>query len=946
MARRASRSSPSTTLADRHGGHWQVLTGCRKGALAAALTDRRAGRRGPRARPAGRALRARAPSRSSCGTTATRSTRPATTRWLVLAAGRGVDAGGDQQRALRHAGRLPAGHRARRGAGPAAARRARGLAAPASAHLPASAARPSSARRFARWPGVVDARRSDRPRRARSTCAWSRRGSPTSRSPTATPSRASWSSSSGRGATDRYGPRDAERVPGRVGPARPRARDHRRSSGSPGYFLTVWDIVPVLPASRTSSARAAARPPPRRSATPSASPTSTRSSSACCSSASSPRLATGPRTSTWTSSRAGARRSSSTSTSATAVCTPPRWPTSSPTGRARRCATWARRSGTTVEEVDALVEVGRPGRAARRAERPPAPGHRPGRRGARLPAPPRHPLGRAWSSATGRWSRSARWSGAGCPVAACCSGTRTTARRSGWSSSTCSASACSTRSTTWSTWCATSTTSRSTWPGSTRSPRSTTCCAGPTPSGCSRSSRRAQMNTLPRVEPRCFYDLAIEVALIRPGPIQGNAVHPYIRRRNGTEPVTYLHPLLKPALERTLGVPLFQEQLMQIAIDVAGFTPTEADELRQAMSAKRSGERMAPSPRPALRGDGRARACRRGGRAGLRGTGRLRQLRVPREPLGGLRPPRLLHRLVQGPLPGRVHRRAAQRTAHGVLVAPEPGGRRQASRGGRPPARRQRRRGRRGARGGRTREWRAGTARPPSRALLGTRYRGGDRAARRGGPALVDDGGPGAPGRGHPRPARGAGHRRRARRSGSRRAGRAVANRRALVWARVRPPRPRPTGCPAWSPGRTRRPCRPHSQWEGVADDLWSLGMAPDTTAMELARDRLRRRGVLPAAALRSRPAGERITVGGVVTHRQQPESARGAVFLNLEDETGMVNVVCSRGAWVRWKPVARTCPALLVRGRIERSEGSMTLVAERFEPLELGPVPASRDFR
>jgi len=83
-----------------------------------------------------------------------------------------------------------------------------------------------------------------------------------------------------------------------------------------------------------------------------------------------------------------------------------------------------------------------------------------------------------------------------------------------------------------------------------------------------------------------------------------------------------------------------------------------------------------------------------------------------------------------------------------------------------------------------------------------------------------------------------------------------------------------------------------------------------------------------------------------VVTHRQAPESAHGAVFLNLEDETGMVNIVCSRGAWVRWKPVARACPALLVRGRVERSEGSMTLVAERFEPLPLGPVPASRDFR
>jgi error-prone DNA polymerase len=131
-----------------------------------------------------------------------------------------------------------------------------------------------------------------------------------------------------------------------------------------------------------------------------------------------------------------------------------------------------------------------------------------------------------------------------------------------------------------------------------------------------------------------------------------------------------------------------------------------------------------------------------------------------------------------------------------------------------------------------------------------------------------------------------------------------------------------------------------------VADDLWSLGMAPEVTAMELARGGLDQRGVLPTAAVRSRPTGDRITVGGVVTHRQQPESAHGAVFLNLEDETGMVNIVCSRGAWVRWKPVARSSPALLVRGRIERSEGSMTLVAERFEPLELGPVPSSRDFR
>ena len=103
---------------------------------------------------------------------------------------------------------------------------------------------------------------------------------------------------------------------------------------------------------------------------------------------------------------------------------------------------------------------------------------------------------------------------------------------------------------------------------------------------------RAQMATLPRLKPRTFYDLVVEVALIRPGPIQGGSVHPYIRRRNGKEPVTYLHPLLEKSLAKTLGIPLFQEQLMQMAIDVAGFSPGEADQLRQAMGSKRSRERM------------------------------------------------------------------------------------------------------------------------------------------------------------------------------------------------------------------------------------------------------------------------------------------------------------------------------------------------------------------
>src|ERR1019366_682997 len=103
---------------------------------------------------------------------------------------------------------------------------------------------------------------------------------------------------------------------------------------------------------------------------------------------------------------------------------------------------------------------------------------------------------------------------------------------------------------------------------------------------------RAQMATLPRLRPEKFYDLVIEVALIRPGPIQGGSVHPYMRRRHGDEVAELPHESMRQALGKTLGVPLFQEQMMQIAIDCAGFSPTEADKLRQAMSSKRAPERI------------------------------------------------------------------------------------------------------------------------------------------------------------------------------------------------------------------------------------------------------------------------------------------------------------------------------------------------------------------
>ncbi len=142
---------------------------------------------------------------------------------------------------------------------------------------------------------------------------------------------------------------------------------------------------------------------------------------------------------------------------------------------------------------------------------------------------------------------------------------------------------------------------------------------------------RAQMAMLPRIKPRTFYDLVIEVAIVRPGPIQGDMVHPYLRRREGKEPVDYPTPELERVLGKTLGVPLFQEQAMRVAIECAGFTPSEADQLRRAMATfKFTGGGLAFSGQ-ARRRHGRTRL-----RPGVRGAHLqpargFRQLRLSRK---------------------------------------------------------------------------------------------------------------------------------------------------------------------------------------------------------------------------------------------------------------------------------------------------------------------------
>jgi error-prone DNA polymerase len=136
------------------------------------------------------------------------------------------------------------------------------------------------------------------------------------------------------------------------------------------------------------------------------------------------------------------------------------------------------------------------------------------------------------------------------------------------------------------------------------------------------------------------------------------------------------------------------------------------------------------------------------------------------------------------------------------------------------------------------------------------------------------------------------------------------------------------------------------SEREEAIADLWATGMSPDGHPTRFIRRELESLGAVPAVKLPACEHGSRVLVGGVVTHRQRPATAQGVTFLNLEDETGLINVVCSKGCWTRYRRVARSAPAMLVRGRLEKAEGVVNVVADRLEMLPTSGRLASRDFR
>jgi len=457
---------------------------------------------------------------------------------------------------------------------------------------------------------------------------------------------------------------------------------------------------------------------------------------------------------------------------------------------------------------------------------------------------------------------------------------------------------------------------------------------------------RAQMATLPRLRPREFYDLVVEVALIRPGPIQGGSVHPYIRRRNGQEKWKHDHPLLKNALNKTLGVPLFQEQLMQVAVDVAGFSPAEADELRRAMGAKRSTERM-----ERLRGRFYAGMAANGIEGALADKIFDRMLAFANfgfpeshsisfaslvyysawfklyhpsafcaallnaQPMGFYSPQSLVadarrHGVrVRGPDVNLGGARAVlQPDAHSV------GG--QAIRLGMTDIRSV---GEKLAEQIEAERARDGPYR--DLANLARRVRLTVPQAE----ALATAGALGSFG----------------------------VDRRAALWAAGVVAAVRPEQLPGTAVGLDAPALPGMTAAELTVADVWATGVSPDSHPIVHLRDRLDRFGAIPIDRLDvvGRAAGPdappRVLVGGLVTHRQRPATAGGVTFLNLEDETGMLNVTCSEGLWMRYRTVALGSAALLVRGRLERSEeGVLNLVADRLARLVLAVPVKSRDFR
>ncbi len=458
---------------------------------------------------------------------------------------------------------------------------------------------------------------------------------------------------------------------------------------------------------------------------------------------------------------------------------------------------------------------------------------------------------------------------------------------------------------------------------------------------------RAQMGLLPRLRPTRFYDLVISVAIVRPGPIQGGMVHPYLRRRDGLEPVSYPYAPLEPILSRTLGVPLFQEQAMRLAVAAAGFTPGEADELRRVMTHHRSHERLAAMKACLVEGMAARRIPRAGAERifrqllGFAGYGFpeshaasfallvyasawlkrhhpavFAAALLDSQPMGFYAP----HTIVEDVRRHGVEVRGVDVQSSGWETGLE------GEAPGAPPAPGEAPRLRLGLHLVR------GLPRADGEAIVAARRAGafrsiGDLAARAGlSRAWV------------------------ARLAEAGALDRLEPERRAAVWESLALP---PRGgegelFAGLAPSEPAASLEPAGAAELVRADYATGGLSVRAHPMAILRPALAGGAIRTARELDRLGDRDAVELAGLVIVRQRPETARGVVFVSLEDETGIANLVVRPEVYERYRAVVRGCPFLVARGRVERTGRVVNVQVESVAPLAFAPAgaPRARDFR
>jgi len=457
---------------------------------------------------------------------------------------------------------------------------------------------------------------------------------------------------------------------------------------------------------------------------------------------------------------------------------------------------------------------------------------------------------------------------------------------------------------------------------------------------------RAQMAMLPRLGPQNFYDLVIEISIVRPGPITGGMVHPYLRRRNGEEPVDYPHPSLIPVLEKTLGVPLFQEHVMRMAVIAADYTPGEADQLRRDMAAwHRTGRMERHRERLISRMQQKGIAPEFAERVfeQIRGFGEYGfpeshaasfaliayatawlKCRYPTEftcallnaqPMGFYAPATIVedakrHAVIVQPVD-------VQESYWDCTLEPCP------KSAGLPVPTRQTgdfalRMGLRYVKGLGTGDWKrinAARRTSPFRSLADfVRRTGLDEGVLS---ALAEAGALESFG----------------------------LSRRTALWEVRRLARTRSQALPL----RAREPnpaFDPLSAFEEVTWDYRRTSHSPRRHPLESLRKELRARGFPDARSITSMRNGERVRYAGLVICRQRPGTAGGVVFMTLEDETGFVNIVLWERVFERYSVLAKTARFLGVTGTLQVEQGVVHIVAEKLWIPEVNPDVVSAPSR